>query len=62
MKRFIQDNTEGYSDTDLAELNLMFAAAMLGYVPTGDEWAEEKSYYDYLAERVLAIWDAESSK
>jgi hypothetical protein len=61
MKRFTQDNTEGYSDTDLAGLNLMFAAALIGHLETADE-AAERSYYDYIAERVLAIWDAESSK
>lgn len=55
INRFRDDNTEGYSATDLANLNDLFRAMCIteGVDPVdGDE-----SHLDHLAERVLAAYD-----
>lgn len=55
--RFRDDNTEGYTATDLAALNAAFATIM------GDsEWCTEddayKSWQDHVAETLLSRYDA----
>lgn len=60
MARFRQDNTEGYSDADLAILNARFDEAV--YLPPdalermGD--LERGSWEDHCAEQVMADFDA----
>jgi oligoribonuclease (3'-5' exoribonuclease) len=60
-ERFRQDNTSGYSDADLAELNRRFDLMMLADQPSLAEMSDliRKSHEDHLAERVLAAFDAQ---
>lgn len=58
MTRFTRDNTDGYSASDLAELNRRFKAAIAKY---HDEDQEDKSVRDMIAERVLSDFDTEHS-
>lgn len=55
INRFRQDNTEGYSDAELAELNLRFERAVIDC--SAD--TEDKSYLDKIAETILATFDDE---
>lgn len=59
MARFTTENTEGYTAADLAILNELFDAE------TGDAVAEAaealgegNSYFDHIAERILADFDS----
>jgi hypothetical protein len=56
MTRFRADNTEGYTAAQLAELNHRYYERMVMYT---DEAQADKSFMDYVAERVLAEFDAE---
>ena len=55
MTRFNQNNTENYSDADLATLNDLFRAMCVaeGVDPVDGE----KSHLDHIAERVCAAYD-----
>jgi hypothetical protein len=58
--RFRMDNTEGYTQAQLDEMNRRFAIAMetnLPYVP--DE--NRKSYEDFVAEQICAQIDTEQA-
>ena len=55
INRFRQDNTEGYSDADLATLNLDFLDACAA--EDVDPVDGDKSHLDHIAERVLAAYD-----
>jgi len=63
MERFRQDNTEGYSNADLAELNRRFDLVMLADQPSMAEMSDlvRASHEDNLAERVQVVFDTESS-
>lgn len=56
MPHFTADNTDGYSQSDLAALNRTFNAAIASVEPLSDDI--RKSYEDYVAERILAEFDA----
>lgn len=56
MARFTDDNTDGYTDQQLAELNKRFEARAAA-VDMDDQNA--KSTLDHIAERVLAEFDDE---
>ncbi len=64
MPRFHEDNTEGYSVGDLAELNRRFDRAVADEISlaslTTDELAY-KSWLDRVAEDVKATFDAQCS-
>ena len=59
MARFRQDNTEGYSDSELAELNAAYEE-VLGNNPPNPELGDpevDKSFEDFVAETVQARFD-----
>jgi hypothetical protein len=59
--RFTDDNTDGYTKADLAELNRRFEAKMgeFGDV-SGDKFDQwRKSTEDWVAEQILAAYDNE---
>jgi hypothetical protein len=62
MARFRQDNTEGYSDSDLAALNRLYEEAV--YLPADAlermNDLERGSWEDHCAEQVQADFDARS--
>jgi hypothetical protein len=55
MKRFRQDNTEGYSDVDLAVMNEAFDCAVNRYMELVGKI--DKSLLDHLAEEVQFTFD-----
>ncbi len=60
MPRFRQDNTEGYTDADLAEMNAAFEQIMAGDYPDRDEaddFNNIKSVEDHLAESIQSAFD-----
>lgn len=58
MEQFRDDNTEGYTASDLVELNKRFQIACAKY---GKDVLREKSVQDYIAERVQCVYDTEMS-
>jgi hypothetical protein len=59
-RQFREDNTEGYSKAQLDELNRRYDLAIADEPETDDEVAE-KSLRDYVAEKILAQFDAENA-
>lgn len=60
--RFREDNTEGYSIADLAELNRRFDRAVddtIAQAPPSTDQLAYKSWCDRVAETVLATFDDE---
>lgn len=57
MARFTEDNTEGYSASDLADLNAAFNVRMSELACQGVD-TENGSLQDNVAERLLAELDA----
>jgi hypothetical protein len=51
MERFTQANTVGYTDEELVKLNHLFNDRVKRYSQ------DDKSFHDYVAERVLAEFD-----
>lgn len=58
MPRFTDDNTDGYSQTDLDILNAKFDAAMATVGMDGVEDIVRKSHEDYTVQAILADFDA----
>lgn len=56
MARFTRDNTEGYNDADLAELNRMLDAAIAADEPIAENIRD--SHEKNLAARVQSEFDA----
>lgn len=52
------ENTEGYTETQLAELNRRFERAISHYSPSEQA---EKAVHDHVAERVLAAFDPQAA-
>jgi len=63
MTRFRQDNTEGYSNHDLARLNEAFDSLVADCAETLETMdnGARKSYEDHIAERVQAAFDSRYS-
>ena len=55
MPRFTRDNTEGYSQTDLDELNRRYEAAIAAEEPIADDIRD--SHEKNIAERVQTEFD-----
>jgi hypothetical protein len=53
--RFRRDNTEGYTDEQLADLNRLYQARLAAY---SAQDRREKSVRDYVAERAQVEFDA----
>lgn len=57
---FTMDNTEGYTQSQLAELNARFDAKLSDYTSSMDEDNSlDKSEVDFIAERILKEFDTE---
>lgn len=59
--RFRSDNTEGYSEAELAELNAAYETILAAVPPEEGEDTESihfKSWEDSISERLLALYDA----
>jgi hypothetical protein len=58
MTRFRQDNTQGYSDADLDEMNAVFDHIMTEDYPDSDEPDfNRKSFEDHVAEKIQFAFD-----
>jgi hypothetical protein len=60
MPHFTRDNTEGYSQSDLDELNRRFKAAIAAEEPIADSIRD--SHEKNIGERVLAAFDDEKGR
>lgn len=56
-QRFTMQNTEGYDQDQIAELNGRFAAALANMGPVDDDVF--KSTCDHIAEQIQAAFDAD---
>lgn len=56
MARFRMDNTEGYGQGDIDELNHAFDSCINA---GGMDVADDKSWQDHIAEQLLSLYDAE---
>jgi hypothetical protein len=61
MQRFTTDNTEGYDQDQLDELNERLELAIAQAEIEDSPFADRKSVEDHLAERVLVEFDQERS-